>query len=201
MVWADTAVFAADPTVVVGHAAKIALNPLASLAGVGCGWSSIADEGMNAVTTATDLDKLATELPAVLRRTASRSAAQMEKLAPGSFADCVFAVAGWSCCYKRMMVYRFSATCAFEPALTTSVCIPELPPRLVPDGACWHGIAAAAQAQMAIFRRMAPETDGELVAAVLRPGSVMAGPLLDFATGASAPFCGGPIGFSSSGSV
>ena len=201
LIWSDTAIFAADTAAPIGHAAKLTVNPAACVAGAGVGWGAVAIEGANALVAAISLDKLVEELPARLRRVAFRVAPQVERLNPGSFSSCMFAIAGWSRQYSRMLVYELSALSAFEPRMATSVCVPELPPRLVPDGACWHGIEAAAQAQMAIFRRMAPETDGELVAVVLRPGSVMAGPLLDFATGASAPFCGGPIGFSSSGSV
>ena len=192
VVWGDTALFAANTTAPVGHVPKVALNPLACMAGVGAGWNAVAVEGMNAVTAATSLDELVEELPARLRRVAFRVAPQVERLDPGSFASCTFAAVGWSRCYNRMLAFEFSALSAFEPRMTTAVCIPELPPRLVPDGACWHAIAAAAQHQMAIFRRTAPETDGQLVAAVIKPGCITAGVLLDFATGVAGEASGDP---------
>ena len=186
MAWADTAVFAADTSAPIGHTPKVALNPLACMAGVGAGWSAVAVEGANVLVAAIGLDELAEELPAKLRRVAFRVAPQVERLDPGSFSSCVFAAVGWSRQYGRMLVIEFAATSAFEPRLTTSVCIPELPPRVVPASADWFAIADAAEHQMREFRRVLPETTGTLVAAVIRPGSVTAGPLLIFAAGASA---------------
>ena len=184
--WADSAVFAAGTSPPIGHAAKLTVNPSACMAGAGAGWGAVAIEGANALIAAIGLDELVAELPGRLRRVAFRVAPQVEQLDPGSFASCVFATVGWSRQYGRMLVYQFPALSAFEPRMTTAVCIPELPPRLVPDGACWHGIECAAQAQMAIFRRTAPETDGRLAAVVIRPGCITAGVLLDFSKGVAA---------------
>ena len=186
LAWADSALFAADTAAPIGHVPKLAVNALASMAGVGAGWNAVAIEGMNALIAATGLDELVEELPAKLRRVAFRVAPQVERLDPGSFSSCVFAAVGWSRQYGRMLVIEFAATSAFEPRLTTSVCIPELPPRVVPASADWFAIADAAECQMREFRRVLPETTGTLVAAVIRPGSVTAGPLLIFAAGASA---------------
>lgn len=179
--WSDTAVFAAAAGAPIGHAAKLTVNPLACAAGVGAGWGAVAVEGANALIAAIGLDELVEELPAKLRRVAFRVAPGMERLDPGSYASCVFAAVGWSRCYGRMLVFEFTATSAFEARMTTAVCIPELPPLIVPDGPDWNAIACAAEAQMVAFRRARPETDGQLVASVLRPGSIMAGPLLSFA--------------------
>ena len=193
MAWADTAIFAADTAAPIGHAPKLSLNSLACMAGVGAGWNAVAIEAANTLGAAIGLDELAEELPAKLRRVAFRVAPGMERLDPGSFATCVFAAVGWSRQLGRMLVFEFSALSAFEPRLTTSVCIPELPPRVVPADPDWNAIAFAAQAQMVAFQRVVPEADGQLVAAVLRPGCVTAGPLLSFAAGAPAPSYQGPF--------
>lgn len=132
---------------------------------------------------AVGLDELVAELPARLRRVCFRVAPQMERHDPGSFASCVFAAVGWSRCYGRMLAVEFAATSAFEPRWTTSVTVPELPPLVVPASTDWFGIAFAAEHQMREFRRERPETDGQLVAAVLQPGRIEAGVLLDFAAG------------------
>ena len=179
--WADTAVFAADTTAPIGHAVKLTVNPLACVAGVGAGWGAVAVEGANALIATIGLDELVEELPAKLRRVAFRVAPQMERVDSGSYAGCVFAAVGWSRCYGRMLVYEFSALTAFEPRMTTAVCVPELPPLIVPASADWSAIADAAEHQMREFRRVRPETDGQLVAAVLRPGCITAAPLLSFA--------------------
>ena len=184
--WADSAYFVADAAAPSGHTPKLTVNPLACIAGAGAGWGVIADEGANALVAAVGLDELAVELPAKLRRTAFRAAPGMERSSPGSFAHCTFLAVGWSRCYGRMLVYEFAATSAFEPRMTTAVCVPELPPLIVPDGPDWNAIACAAEHQMREFRRVLPKTTGTLVAAVIRPGIVMAGPLLSFAAGASA---------------
>ncbi len=188
VVWGDTALFAADTTAPIGHVPKVALNPLACMAGVGAGWNAVAVEGMNALTAAMSLDGLVEELPARLRRVAFRMAPQMERLDPGSFSSCVFAAVGWSGQCGRMLVFEFAATSAFEARMTTAVCIPELPPRIVPASADWSAITDAAEHQIREFRRVAPGTDGQLVAAVIRPGVIVAGPLLNFAAGAPASF-------------
>ena len=185
--WADTAVFAADTAAPIGHAVKLTVNPLACVAGVGAGWGAVAIEGANVLIAAIGLDELVDELPAKLRRVAFRVAPQMERVDSGSYAGCVFAAVGWSRRYSRMLVYEFSALTAFEPRMTTCVTVPELPPLIVPTSADWSAIVDAAEHQMREFRRTSPETDGQLVAAVLRPGSIMAGPLLSFAKEATTP--------------
>jgi hypothetical protein len=186
--WSDTACFAADTATPIGHAAKLTVNPLACVAGAGAGWAAVAIEGANALIAAIGLDELVEELPARLRRVAFRTAPAMERLDAGSFATCVFAAVGWSRQCGRMMVFEFAATSAFEARMTTQVIIPEVPPLIVPATTDWFGIAFAAEHQMREFRRVRPETDGQLVAAVLRPGSVKAGVLLNFTKGAAAPF-------------
>ena len=179
--WADSALFAADTGAPIGHVPKLAVNPLACMAGVGAGWNTVAIEGMNALTAAIGLDELAEDLPAKLRRVAFRVAPQMERLDAGSFAGCVFAAVGWSRCYGRMLAVEFAATSAFEARWTTSVTVPELPPLIVPATADWFGVAFAAEHQMREFRCGWPEVDGQLVAAVLKSGRIEAGVLLDFA--------------------
>lgn len=187
LAWADSATFAADTAAPIGHAAKLTVNPLACVAGAGAGWTAVAIEGANALIAATGLDDLVEELPAKLRRVAGRVAPVMERFDAGSFASCVFAAVGWSRQCSRMLVVEFSALCAFEPRWTTSVTVPELPPLVVPASADWFCIAFAAEHQMREFRRVRPETDGQLVAAVLRPGIITAGVLLNFTKGAAAP--------------
>lgn len=181
MAWADTAIFAAEAGAPIGHVPKLAVNALACMVGAGAGWGVVADEGANALVAAIGLDELAVELPAKLRRAAFRAAPGMERSSPGSFAHCTFVAVGWSRQYGRMLVFEFAATSAFEPRLTTVVCSPELPPLIVPASADWSAIVDAAEHQMREFRRVRPETDGQLVAAVLRPGSIMAGTLMSFA--------------------
>ncbi len=185
LAWADSAVFSARAAAPIGHASKLSVNALACVVGVGCGWEAVAIEGANALAASLGLDELVEELPARLRRVAGRVAPVMEKLDAGSFADCTFAATGWSRGCGRMLVVEFSALCAFEPRWATCVTVPELPPLVLPASADWFAVACAAEAQMSEFRRARPETDGQLVAALIRPGKIEAGVLLDFASPAT----------------
>jgi hypothetical protein len=186
LAWTDSAIFSASASAPIGHASKLSVNALACIAGVGAGWDAVAVEGANALAASLGLDELVEELPAKLRRVAFRVAPVMEKLDPGSFATCMFAAVGWSRQCGRMLVFEFAAASAFEARPTTCVTVPELPPLIVPNTADWFAVACAAEHQMREFRRRRPEADGQLVAAVLRPGSIQAGVLLNFAAGAPA---------------
>lgn len=183
LAWSDSAVFSASAGAPIGHVPKVALNALACMAGVGAGWNAIAVESANALTASLGLDELVEELPARLRRVAFRTAAAMERLDPGSFATCIFAAVGWSRQAGRMLVFEFAAASAFEPRMTTSVIIPDVPPLVVPADPDWFNIAYAAADQVRTFRRDVSEMTGALVAAVIRPGAIETRVWPDFAAG------------------
>ncbi len=176
--WTDSQVFKRDGTP-AGHVAKLTVNTLAGMACVSAGWGALKQEADLVLLQARDLDHLARLLPERLRQRAMkliRGGGHDPREAGGQ----TIIAAGWSAQLTRMAAYRFDGSAMFEPVLTGSMCLPDVPEFARLHEPVPHHLVRIGKSQMVELRKGTPTaTGGTLVAAIVTPGAVATASLFD----------------------
>ncbi len=178
--WTDSEAFKRDGTP-AGHVAKLTVNTLAGMACVSAGWGALKQEADLVLLQARDLDHLARLLPERLRQRAMKLI-RVGGHDPRETGEQTIIAAGWSAQLTRMAAYCFDGSAMFEPVLTGSMCLPDVPEFARLHEPVPHHMVRVAKAQMQELRAGWPDAaGGTLVAAIVIPGSVATAILYDLA--------------------
>jgi hypothetical protein len=177
LIWADTQIFRdGEPA---GHVCKMAINPLAIIAGVGAGRTVIARAADRAVTAATSFDELIEILPGVLRLACSEYSTEYAQAQP----RCTYLTVGFSHRFGRLAGFVFEEA-DYEPSLVSSFALPNVGGLASLHPAAPEDITGLAQQQIGELQRGLPgATGGALVIAVVTPHEITTRASFDLRTG------------------
>ena len=162
-----------------GSYCKIAINPLAGIAGIGCGRIAILRELAAEMAAAISFDEAVLRLPAALRA-AARGYRLLDVAALAPLAGSRIGIVGHSAKCGRTVGATFAADDDFEPMLPArSWSMPQVePPHDVDD------VLSAVLRQLSVLRQQTPAaTGGGLVVAEITRGGIHLQPPIDLTTG------------------
>ena len=177
--WSDSESYAGgQPT---GHCPKLIINPLARVALIGTGFSTLLRPAEEAALRGTSLDDIAIAMCSALRKRAGQLARQLTRLDRNWLACQMAAVVGFSEEAGRMLAYTFSGASFFEPVVTVRIMRPEPEGGPVAEPQCMPELIALARRQIAYVREECPAASGGVLqVAELRPTQVACWTVPDF---------------------
>jgi hypothetical protein len=190
IIWGDSEVYLDNRP--CGFAAKLTINPTASLALVAAGKAPIAREAEAFAYQALNIDDAEKRLAPALRKR-SCEIAMRETIRDASwFASNFILAVGYSSSAGRMVAWRYAAGALFEPVLTGSMALPaddgienEVGAAVI--GGRLETIVAIARRQVALLRQrgLVDAHGGSLAIAEVGPTTVRAWRMPDFDVQAS----------------
>ncbi len=151
----------------------------AGVAVVSGGWSELGDEADRLVCRARDFDESVRRLPELLRQRTMKMIRSVGRDARETARQIVL-VAGYSPTAGRVMAYQFRGAWAYEAAIATAECVPEVPEFHRLREPHPEHVECIARAQMDELRTDYPEaTGGLLTMATIRPEGIEARTVCD----------------------